>query len=487
MRAAAVDPALLVRFRGLLTAHLGLHFEDHQDGWLAEALLKLSMGQPERLLDELARRPGRARLDQLASELTVGETFFFRHPEQFDALRLAVLPTWLRQRPAPRRLRALSAGCASGEEAYTLAITLQRAGLTAQGIDWQIQGFDLNPAAVARAVAARYREWSLRATPPNWRDLWFRREGDSWSPLLPLRERVRFEQRHIAQPDALFWAPAAFDIIFCRNMLMYLDPATLAQAVQHLVRALAPGGALFIGHAETLRGLDHGLTLRQAEGCFFYQQPLAPGVEQAGWPFGWSDPTPEAATGARRSAAGVVSRLPVSNASGDGSVTAPSAPFAPEAMGDAENSAPPGADASANAPLDEARLLDEALLLIEAGQVEDGLRACAQLMAQAAPPARQADVLFLQALALEERGELPAAEWNHQRAAARDAAFAMPHLRLGLLAQRRGEVIAARRELRRALELLPSESPDRVRRFGGGFERHALQRLCQVRIGETIA
>jgi chemotaxis protein methyltransferase CheR len=96
----------------------------------------------------------------------------------------------------------------------------------------------------------------------------------------------------------------------------------------------------------------------------------------------------------------------------------------------------------------------------------------------------QAEALYIQALALEERGELPAAEWHHQRAAAKDAHFALPHLRLGLLARRRGEPVAARRELRRALDLLDTESPERLRRFGGGFERDALRQLCTHDLGD---
>lgn len=455
IRPTVADPALLQRFRAVLGHRLGLHFEDHHDSWLSDTLRKLAApADPEQLLDEIERRPDRSRLDQLASALTVGETFFFRHAEQFDALRLTVLPAWQRQVPAPRRLRALSAGCASGEEAYTLAITLQRAGLSALGIDWQVMGFDLNPAAVARAVAARYGAWSLRATPPGWRDLWFRQDGDAVTPLASLRERVRFEQRHIAQPDPAFWTPGAFDVIFCRNMLMYLDGAALAQAVRHLMLSLAPGGALFVGHAETLRDLAPELELRHADGCFFYQRRPPAGAARAGWPF-------------------------------DGEALAhPPGVRSPDSL--VGMTAPSLLPSSAAAPgtQPQTQLIDEALLLIEAGQVDDGLRACARLMDAPATPARQAEIFFLQALALEERGELPAAEWNHQRAAARDAGFAMPHLRLGLLAQRRGEIVAARRELRRALELLDGESSERVRRFGGGFERDALRRLCQTRIGD---
>ncbi len=456
---------LLPRLRALLAARLGLQFDERQDDRLIAALTRLSgTAGPARYMDQLELAPTRARLDALAGELTVGETFFFRHPEQFDALRFDLLSTIARPGSAispGRRLRALSAGCASGEEAYTLAITLHRAGLAAQGIDWDVLAVDLNPAALARASLARYGEWSLRATAPEQRELWFQPTAPGeWTPLPAIRERVRFESRHLGLPDAGFWSPDRFDIIFCRNVLIYLEPAALRQAIRNMTGALAPGGVLFLGHVETLRGQADaqaaGLTLRQAHGCFFYQRALTP-PPPAAWPFPW-ETTPGSAPGTPEPA----------------SVFAPAIPAA--ALAD---------ERPANAS--DRTLLDDALRLVESGQVEDGLRACAKLIAPQTPAALQAEVLFLQGLAMEERGQLPAAEWHHQRAAAKDAGFALPHLRLGLLARRRGEIVAARRELRRALELLDSESDERLRRFGGGFEREDLRRLCRDEIQEARA
>lgn len=503
---AAVDfPSLLPRLRALLAARLGLHFDDRQDDRLTAALTRVAgPAGPERFLDQMELAPTRARLDALAAELTVGETFFFRHAEQFDALRFDLLPAMVRgvsthANAAPRspgggqpdgpvgpaggagrRLRALSAGCASGEEAYTLAITLHRAGLQGQGVDWDVLAVDLNPAALARAAAARYGEWSLRATPQEQRDLWFHRvEPGLWTPLPAIRERVRFAQRHLGQPDAMFWAPGSFDIIFCRNVLIYFEPQALHQAIRNLTGALAPGGALFLGHAETLRGKDvaqeAGLVLRQAHGCFFYRRE-SPGDDRA-WPFAWP-------------ATAAAAHLPVSASASISASAAGTAGGPPQASSDR----PPGtavaqARPEVSGPDDGAgqELLDEALQLIEAGQVEDGLRACARLISPGTPAALQAEGLYLHGLAMEERGQLPAAEWHHQRAAAKDAAFALPHLRLGLLARRRGEVIAAHRELRRALELLADESTERLRRFGGGFDRDDLRRLCRDEMQETRA
>ncbi|SEK94517.1 chemotaxis protein methyltransferase CheR [Roseateles sp. YR242] len=452
---------LLERLRTLVAQRLGLLIDRTQDDRLRDGLRRLAAEEgPAAYVQRLEKHASQADLDALAAELTVGETYFFRHSEQFDALRTVVLPTWLRRHPAPRRLRVLCAGCASGEEPYTLAMTLQRSVLGAGGVDWDIVAFDVNAAAIRRATAARYNEWSLRATSATWRDLWFQRDETGWTPLPSLRRRVRFEQRQIATPDAAFWAPDSFDVIFCRNMLMYLDGPSLRRAVQHLATALAPGGALFLGHAETLHSLTDRLELRQAAGCFFYQ-PRVQADEASNWPFPTLMSSADAAPGA--------APLP---AAGQAPALASATSRHSSRAGADERHAPPS-------------MLDEALLLVEAGQLDDGLRACARLMSTAPSADLQAEALFIQALALEERGELPAAEWHHQRAAAKDLAFAMPHLRLGLLARRRGEPVAARRELRRALELLDGESTDRLRRFGGGFERDALRQLCLADLGDS--
>ena len=484
---------LLPRLRALLAARLGLQFDERQDDRLIAALTRLSgTAGPARYMEQLELAPTRARLDALAGELTVGETFFFRHPEQFDALRFDLLSTIARPgASAGRRLRALSAGCASGEEAYTLAITLHRAGLAAQGIDWDVLAVDLNPAALARASLARYGEWSLRATPPEQRELWFHATAPGeWTPLPAIRERVRFESRHLGLPDPGFWSPDRFDIIFCRNVLIYLEPAALRQAIRNMTGALAPGGVLFLGHVETLRGQADaqaaGLTLRQAHGCFFYQRALTPPPAPA-WPFPGEDTSaPGGGTtfSAPRAPAHVGAFAPAMAAAASADPRLDRVDRV-DRMERADLEPPTAADRPAGSR--DRALLDDALRLVESGQVEDGLRACAKLIAPQTPAALQAEVLFLQGLAMEERGQLPAAEWHHQRAAAKDSAFALPHLRLGLLARRRGEIVAARRELRRALELLDGESDERLRRFGGGFEREDLRRLCRDEIQEARA
>lgn len=438
LRLGIPPPQGLERFRAAIAARLGLQFDHRQDDWLAEVLARRGSGAELALyLDALEHAPSATELDALASELTVGETFFFRHLEQFEALSRQVLPQWLRRRRPGQRLRVLSAGCASGEEAYTLAICLQRSGLVLQGVDWEVVGFDLNPEAVARAEAGRYGDWSLRAAPEALRGPWLQREGAQYVLHPALRERVRFERRNVCAPDAAFWQAGAFDVVFCRNMLMYLDMPSLQQALAHLTQVLPPGGFLFLGHAETLREQAADFQLLNTHGCFYYQRRGAEPLP--------GDAPPDARPG-------------------------PSPASAP----------PPPPD-----PARATALLVLALQQLDAGRLDDCREPCVQLRTGPAPDALVADSYYVEALADEQAGRLPAAEWHYRRAAAKDGSFALPRLRLGLLARRRGERVTMQRELDQALALLDGEDDRRLRLFGGGFDRAALRHLCQAELREA--
>ncbi|MFN7145168.1 MAG: CheR family methyltransferase, partial [Myxococcota bacterium] len=181
----------------------------------------------------------------LLAALTVGETSFHRYVEQFDVFAAAVLtPAALAGRP----LRVLSAGCSTGEEAYTLAMTVREIAPAFVG-RVTIDAFDVNPAAIARARAGRYAPWALRETPASARERWFRDEDGDYVVDPALRALVRFHERNLVEDDPAFWADGAWDAIFCRNVLMYLTPDAARAVVHRLARAIAPGGFLFLGHA----------------------------------------------------------------------------------------------------------------------------------------------------------------------------------------------------------------------------------------------
>jgi chemotaxis protein methyltransferase CheR len=239
----AIGSAELALFQSALERRLGLRFDDGRLTFLAEVLerrvtsRRLSPGAYlAALLTELEAS---SELSALARELTVGETYFFRHVQQFNAFREVALPERLSARAASRTLRVVSAGCASGEEPYSLAILLRERGLE-PGYEATVLGLDLNPDALAKARSGLYSPWSLRETPPALQRRWFQAEGRDFRLVRPLRESVRFEQHNLVVDSPFLLAPSSVDVVFCRNVLMYFTPEQAAGVVERLARELAP-------------------------------------------------------------------------------------------------------------------------------------------------------------------------------------------------------------------------------------------------------
>lgn len=176
--------------------------------------------------------------ETLLDRLTVGETYFFREPAHFDLLRRSIAPGCTEN---GGRLRLWSAGCASGEEAYSAAITLAGAGLRSE-----IIGTDLSERALDRARAAVYGRWSLRRCDDEQRGALFRHVGGRFRLEDRYRDGVRWGRRGLLDgPPA-----GAFDVVMCRNVLIYLTPEAVAAASATLHDALAPEGWLLMGASD---------------------------------------------------------------------------------------------------------------------------------------------------------------------------------------------------------------------------------------------
>lgn len=268
-----LDPSHVERFRGLVLRRLGLRFDDAMLGFLGEVLQRrLESGRlPGALyLQALDDAPPQGELGALAAELTVPETYFFRNNEQFRVLAEIVIPERLRAATA-KTLRFLSAGCASGEEPYSIAITVREAMID-PSVSVRIRAVDINPTVLSRARRARYSAWALRETPEDIRRKWFRAERLDMLLDDGVRDAVRFDERNLTLEDGDLWPAEGYDAIFCRNVIMYMSPAHAQGVVGRIAQALAPGGYLFLGHAETLRSLSEDFHLRHTHGTFYYER-----------------------------------------------------------------------------------------------------------------------------------------------------------------------------------------------------------------------
>lgn len=484
----------LERFAASVASRLGYQFHpnnsDPMDEALRHALKRTgSSGLDAYLLRFKDPRFARSELREIAQDLAVAETYFFRHPEQLHAFAEVAVPLRMEARRATRHLSVLSAGCASGEEAYTVAAIL--AGIPGlAGWDLRLCGIDVNPVLLQKARRARYSKWSLRAVSEASRDRHFTTEGTDHLVHEPLRSAVRFEERNLVDDDPAFWRPGAFDVIFCRNVLIYFDPAATRALVERMATSLVPGGFLFLGPSETLRGISTQFHLRHTHGAFYYQrrspdepsvlQPLVTPANPEALP---APPSPGAredlagggilagvaavAESARRIAA-LSRRLP---GLAEGPATA-DAVVRPPSQG-LETEIPRTAEADP-----DAQLL-EAVVLVNSGDIDQAEALCSRLLVrdEFAPGAQ-----YLRALCHDRRGDPLAAAEHDQKAIYLDGTFAMPRLHLGLLARRLGDLSTARRELAEALVLLAREDASRILLFGGGFGREALVRLCQAQL-----
>lgn len=221
-----------------------------------------------------------AERQALIPHLTNNESFFFRERPQLAVFRDEVLPEIARELEARRRreVRILSAGCSAGQEAYTLAILVRESGLR---LEARITGVDLDAAILEKARAGRYTEHSFRGVEAEVRDRYFRATGGrEWELVPEIRCQVEFRHGNLVDPG---WAESLppQDVIFCRNVLIYFDTDALHRAARGLHDALAPGGRLFLGHAETLSRIPTPLVAQRRVGAIYYRRvPTEPAEER---------------------------------------------------------------------------------------------------------------------------------------------------------------------------------------------------------------
>ncbi len=267
--------------RDFIHEQFGLFFDDNQRGSLrsrlAGRLASLGLGSFEDYYHHLRIGPQhveeRARL---ATHLTNNETYFYRELPQLSVFADVVLKT-LRERKAARgerRLHLLSAGCSSGEEAYTLAMIVYDSGLFFWNWDVEVTGMDVDPAALEKAARAVYHPNSFRSIRPAILEKHFLREPAGARVKDPIRKLVRFRAGNIVDP-ASYEGLGPLDVIFCRNVLIYFSDAMIRKVVTLFHEALAPGGYLFLGHAESLSRITDLFTPIRFQGAMGYQKPEA--------------------------------------------------------------------------------------------------------------------------------------------------------------------------------------------------------------------
>ncbi len=210
-------------------------------------------------------------LDALIEEVVIPETWFFRDGKAFEALRRFVTNEWM-PKHKQGKLRVLSLPCSTGEEPYTIAMTLIEAGLAVERI--YIDAVDISMQALAKARCAVYGDNAFRGNDLVFRDRFFHKTKRVYTLDKKIHERVNFIQANMLNPDFMP-GQGIYDVVFCRNVMIYFDALTQTQAMAVLTRLLHANGILFVGHAESSMILNHGYVSEQIPRAFAFRKSTA--------------------------------------------------------------------------------------------------------------------------------------------------------------------------------------------------------------------
>ncbi len=400
---------------------------------------------------------------ELMNLVTINETRFFRFPGQFDALRDIVVPEILAARADqdaayslvdPLPFRVWSAGCSTGEEPYTIAMTLLDSALDRQGVPIQVIGTDVSTRALDRATSAVYPTRALESVDQDLVARFFEpaeelgtEPGSAWRPAEAVRALCEFRYHNLIRDPFSPQPFSAFDVIFCRNVTIYFQLATTRRIISRFYDALNPGGYLFLGHSETLASVSDCFETVDANGVFLYRKPMEPSQ-------------PVASGRSRLASRRLNSRA--SRVSRTREVT--SSALRPDA-GDPESTRL--ADAFARADVGD---------LAGAAAEADEILAAHPLCA----PAR-----FLLGVCRRGQGDTDGALAEFRRTLYIDPQFCLAHFALAGLHQSRNEPAEAIREFERTLELLGKDAEGSWSVFLGGFSPEVIAHACERGIAES--
>jgi len=425
----------LLRIAGILERYTGTAVRpDRRGAFLRGVRVRMAATlspTPRDYLSLLSSAAGSREAEALAAVMAVGETYFWRYSAQYDALA-ALLPSLAAESRGSGRIRVWSAGCSTGEEAYSLAIACLEAAGPGERIE--VVGTDLRHNVLLTAREGVYGERRMRNLPAPLRRKFFEPVPGGGRVVARLQDAVRFEPLNLGGDNLEAWAErnGPFHAVFCRNTLLYMSPAKVERAVGVFEQCLLRGGAVFLGASETLGSGREGFEVVRAMGSFFYRRRAAvlPG---GGGPSAGEGPRgPE---------------------------------VAPELRGDALYEE--GLRALEQERFEEAALAFERLAQVDPGDVRGQVGLAFILAGQgrdaeasallkrveelASPPPEAA---YLAGLLAERRGEDRRALDHYAEALDRDPGFFMSHVNRAWILRRLGRTASFRREVAAALAIL---------------------------------
>ncbi|ODA67718.1 Chemotaxis protein methyltransferase Cher2 [Methyloligella halotolerans] len=221
---------------------------------LKRVLKEYQLDSVSALCGAIARSDGESLKWRLAECVAVQETYFFRDKSVFECFEERVLPSLLEARQTSRRLRIWCAGCSTGQEPYAIAMALAEKGDLLQGWEIEILATDFSEEALLFAQKGVYSQFQVqRGLPVTLLLKYFKRVADGWEIVPEIRERVRFRHQNLMHNSMRH---GVFDVIFCRNVLIYFDEPTKRQVLSRLSQQIQPDGYLLLGATESVLGLS---------------------------------------------------------------------------------------------------------------------------------------------------------------------------------------------------------------------------------------
>ena len=436
-------PNAVAHVAEMIRARFGLDFGGMRLAVLFDGLCRLDP-DPEAAAQALIRAD-RERFADFVGSVTNSETYFFRHAEQFAAVGVLLQRQWLAQPPAS--FRVWCAGCASGEEPLTVSAVLEDVcSLVPRHPAATILATDISPGALRRAQQGDYSEWSFRGVLSELRARHFTREDGANRPRSSLRDRITFRRHNLLDESP---EPVPFELVVCRNVLIYFDPRTFELALNRLAIAVAPGGLLVLGPVESAAAKLPDFEMLHPGSCVIYRKRSIGAALPV--PAGW---TSSALSQARPSRPSAPPPPPRQN-------PAPPPPWRPDGLVER---------------LAEARALADQGLLKEARAVAGALR-------RAHGDAGEVRILF--ALIHLEEGNRDAATAELEAAITAQPELAMAHYLLGSIFDGAGARTEAEELYRSALHAVGDAAPRLPVAGGGGLTAEELVSALTHLLGLT--
>lgn len=501
---------LLARLSDFVATTMGLNFPKERwrdlDRGMRAAVPDLGFGKAEPCIQWLlSSAPAKRHIEILASHLTVGETYFFREKASFEALENPILPALIRsrQKNGDRNLRIWSAGCCTGEESYSIAITITKLIPDLTGWNITILATDINSHFLEKALHGEYGEWSFRSTPATVKDSYFIRKDGRYAILPQIRKLVTFSYLNLAEDvyPSLVNGTNGMDIIFCRNVLMYFTPEQAGKVIRKLHHSLVDGGWLLTSAPEVSSSLFSRFAAVSFPGLTAYRKdsiglPVAETVcsmpsidevtipavlpaagEDQPWPpeIPCSTPAPQEDRGALHM-----------EVAADAAKPSPS-PYE-EGLALYKQGHYSGAIVKLLA-LDACEAPDQNVypLLVRAyadqGKIRSALEWCEKAIAA---DRLNPGLYYLKATILQEQGAIEEAIVSLRQALYLDQDFVLAHFALGTLALRQRKITQSGKYFRNALSLLNAYGPEQVLPESEGITAGRLGEIITVYLEQEM-